>query len=78
LKQREKADRLQDHEALIRLDVVRQNQLQEYMKSVANESWASKNGRIHAYMSLDQNKKRPSSGAIKVAKVDTHARIGFS
>ena len=80
IKERERVDRCNEQQTLSILEKNRKNQLDEYMKSIAKESWASNNSRIHAFINTatsDLQRKR-ETGQLKTSKVDTHSRMGFS
>lgn len=76
LKQKSRKEALLDTQTLQSQDHSRQSALQDYILSIGEESWASKNPRIKAL--LIQKTKSFESRRASPKKVDTHSRIGFS
>lgn len=81
-KQKERQEELNGTATLASANQEKQTQLKEYMKSVSEEIWASRNPRIqsfikHAASGIDAKPKHAKPGEKAAQKSDTHARIGF-
>ncbi len=76
IRQKEKQERILEATSLNQDRNLGDEQFEEYMNNIANESWAKNNIRIQKYVKEHALKKKHYTVAKDVK--DTHSRIGFA